>query len=65
AGQWAASVICVVVNAQADAQWFMGAVDSCESPILDTLPGRKSIVRHKARKAGDQHRPPHNILASP
>jgi len=56
------SALSVVVNAEADAQWFVGAVDSCDTPMLDTLRGRKSTGRHKASNAGDQHRPPHSQI---
>ncbi|HDV5192298.1 TPA: hypothetical protein ACIG31_004517 [Salmonella enterica subsp. enterica serovar Typhimurium] len=52
------SVLSVVVNAQADAQWF-GILDGVQlSPRRGATRDRKPPME-KSRKAGVQRRPPH------
>lgn len=53
------SALSVVVNAQADAQWF-GILDGVQlSPRRGATRDRKPPME-KSRKAGVQHRPPQN-----
>lgn len=59
----AMSALSVVVNAQADAQWF-GILDGIQlSPRRGATRDRKPPME-KSRKAGDQHRSPQPNPAS-